>query len=132
MPQGQKKDRKGMLKRVRPTTILIVDDHAPTRDLMRRVCAAEGRAFIDASDGEAGVAAYTEHQPDWVLMDLRMPGMGGLEATRAIREAFPGARIVILTNHDTPGFREEAALAGAMAFVPKEELYAILDIIPES
>ncbi len=110
-------------------TILIADDHAPMRRLMRRVCASDSRNFIEAASGEEAVAAYEREHPDLVLMDIEMPGLDGLAATRAIRAAHPAARIIIITHHDLPAFRREAAEAGATGFVSKEDLSQLTALV---
>jgi CheY-like chemotaxis protein len=76
----------------------------------------------ECSDGADALALYTEHRPDWVLMDIKMSGVDGLAATRQIKAAFPDARIVMVTSYDEQSFRDEARLAGASGYVLKENL----------
>lgn len=102
--------------------VLICDDHA----LFRRglVMLLEGEEGIEvaaeAEDGEDAVAKATEVAPDVVLMDVRMPKMSGIEATRAIAEAVPTARIVMLTVSDEEEDLYEAVKAGANGYLLKE------------
>lgn len=102
--------------------VLVVDDNAAMRALIRSVVQATGPVVHECADGESAVALYAQVHPDLVLMDLKMAGMGGLAATRAIRRADPDARIVIVTEMADAGSRAAAADAGASAFVPKQDL----------
>jgi CheY-like chemotaxis protein len=76
----------------------------------------------ECSDGVEALPAYALHRPDWVLMDVRMKEMDGLCATRQIKSVFPEANIMIVTDYDDDMLREEARLAGACAYVVKENL----------
>jgi DNA-binding NarL/FixJ family response regulator len=89
--------------------------------------------IVECSDGIEALAAYREHQPDIVLMDLKMVGMNGLAATRQIVECFPKARIVMVSQWEDAQLRNDARLAGAEAFVGKSDLqplYGILTGLP--
>ena len=104
------------------TRILIVDDHALIRrglaDLLRyeKDLAVVG----EASDGEAAVTAATELKPDVVVMDLMMPVMDGVEATRRIKEALPDTKILILTTFGTSVDVARAIAAGASGAIMKD------------
>jgi len=104
------------------TKILIVDDHALIRrglaDLLRyeKDLAVVG----EASDGEAAVATATELEPDVVVMDLVMPVMDGVEATRRIKESFPDVKILILTTFGTSADVSRAIAAGASGAIMKD------------
>jgi len=102
--------------------ILIVEDHAETRELLRSLVSQLADAVYECSDGAEALSAYAMSQPDWVLMDIEMKGMDGIAATRQIKAAFPQARIVIVTNHDEAELRESARAAGAVEYVLKENL----------
>ena len=104
------------------TRILIVDDHALLRrglaDLLRY---AQDLAVVgEASDGEAAVAAATELKPDVVIMDLVMPVMDGVEATRRIKAVQPEAKILILTTFGTSVDVARAIAAGASGAIMKD------------
>jgi DNA-binding NarL/FixJ family response regulator len=73
-------------------------------------------------DGDDAVAAYGIQRPDWVLMDLQMAGIGGLEATRRILAADSTARVLILTQYDDAHWRAAALAAGACGYVVKDNL----------
>lgn len=81
-----------------------------------------------ASSGEAGVSVERFLLPDMVLMDLSMPGVGGLEATRRIKSAANPPRVVILTLHDADAYRAAALAAGADGFISKARLAT--DLLP--
>src|SRR5689334_16753814 len=101
--------------------VLLVDDHDVFRHGLAQLLADEGLAVVgEASGGEAGVRLAAELRPDVVLMDLSMPGMTGVAATRAIAAAPGGAAVVVLTLSDDDGTMLEALLAGAAGYVLKE------------
>jgi CheY-like chemotaxis protein len=102
--------------------ILIVEDNSGVRRLLQRALAEVATNVWECSDGLYALAAYREHQPDIVLMDIRMPQIDGLMATRQIMEASPPARIVIVTDYDDDALRNAAREAGARAYVLKQNL----------
>lgn len=103
------------------TKLLIVEDHAEFRQELKRLLHDLGEIY-ECSDGTEAFSAYSQHQPDWVLMDIRMAGLNGLAATRAIKSVYPEARIVIVTGYDDAELREAARRAGASEYVVKENL----------
>jgi CheY-like chemotaxis protein len=105
--------------------LLIVEDNPQMRQMIRAVVAELAEAVTECADGEEAVAAYAARQfnrDDRVLMDLQMPGIGGLEATRRIRAAFPDANVIIVTQYNDPHWRSAATQAGACGYVLKENL----------
>lgn len=100
--------------------ILIVDDNAAVREGLATVLKLRGNMEIvaQAADGSEAVVQYRLHLPDITLMDMSMPKMDGLAATRAIVGEFPEARIILLTAFD--GAERSAREAGGKAFVLKE------------
>lgn len=101
--------------------VLIADDHRLFANSLMSVLSEDERVEVVgvASDGSEAVKLAAELEPDVILMDLRMPVMDGLEATRRIREAQPAAQVLLLTGTDTP-IESEATEAGATAFLRKE------------
>ncbi|MGK5554292.1 response regulator [Actinomadura kijaniata] len=102
--------------------VLLVDDQALVRAGFRALLArAEGIAVVgEAADGEQAVREASRLEPDVVLMDIRMPGMDGIEATRRILAALPAVRVVVLTTFDTDEHVFAALRAGASGFLTKE------------
>lgn len=112
--------------------LMIVDDNASVRRVIRRICQNVADDFCECADGAAALALYRTQQPDWVVMDVSMEVMDGLTATRQILTAFPTARIVITTRFDDAEMREAARQAGACAYVPKDDLLALRQTMTES
>jgi DNA-binding NarL/FixJ family response regulator len=107
---------------VDPVTVVIADDQALVRGGFRLILkAAAIDVLAEAADGEQAVAAVLEHQPDVVLMDIRMPRLDGIEATRRIVAAgASGTRIIILTTFDLDEYVYAALSAGASGFLLKD------------
>lgn len=105
-----------------PIRVLIADDHALLREGLRRILELEPDLEVvgEASDGEEALQKAKELLPNVILMDIHMPGMGGLEATRAIREHVPSADIIVLTIHDGDEYVVEMVNAGAKGYVLKD------------
>lgn len=101
--------------------VLIVDDQEAFRSAARLVVAlAEGFEVAgEAETGEDGVRMATELRPDLVLMDMNLPGIDGLEATRQIMTALPDTRVVGLSTYEE--YRDRAIAAGAIAFISKSD-----------
>jgi DNA-binding NarL/FixJ family response regulator len=102
--------------------ILIVDDMARVRQGLRTILqlSEEFEVVGEASNGLEAIRAAEELKPEVVVMDLEMPQLGGLEATRRIKEQHPGIGVVILTIHGSSELRKQAMKAGTDAFVEKE------------
>ncbi len=105
----------------RPIRVLIADDHPLLREGLRQVLGLAGiRVVGEAADGRECLNLVRQLHPDVVLMDLNMPGMSGLEASRAIKAEFPAVRIVVLTIHDAEDYVVEAMQAGVEGYVLKD------------
>jgi len=101
---------------------MIVDDHPEMRSLIRSLLHGVAQEFVECTNGAEAVVGFAAERPDWTTMDIVMPGMDGLTATRRIKAQFPDARILIITQHDNRNLRASAREAGATAFLGKEEL----------
>jgi DNA-binding NarL/FixJ family response regulator len=104
-----------------PIRVLLVDDHALIRTGNSLVLAATDDITVagEAGTGEDAVALARALRPDVVLMDVRMPGIGGIEATRLVTSAVPGTKVVVLTTFDLDVYAFESMRAGASAFLLK-------------
>jgi CheY-like chemotaxis protein len=109
--------------------MLIVEDNAVMRRLLRSLLAGLTEEIHECTDGSQALAAYRQFLPDWVLMDIEMPELDGLAATRQLLAAFPDARVVIVTQHDNAKFREAAFRSGACGFVAKDNLLELRTLV---
>lgn len=118
----------------KPSTLklLIVEDSAPVRRLITSMVAGLAAEIHECSDGAEALAAYSSHRPDFVLMDVQMDVMDGITATRRIKAADPGARIIIVTDYDQADLREAAQSAGACGYVVKEDLLELVGFLKAS
>ena len=112
-----------------PLKVLVVDDHADFRRTVRQMCQSAGVIITEASSGEDAVERYVAERPDWVVMDLRMPGMGGIKAIQAIRRLDSHAQIIAISQFNEPEYQEEARGAGAVAFLDKEDTSRLVEIL---
>lgn len=110
-------------------SLLIVDDNKRMRSLIRSIVADLADSITECGDGTEVQACYAAHHPDWVLMDMMMPQMSGLVATRQLVAFDPAARIVMVTAHNSQSLREAAVNAGACAYVSKDNLLALREIL---
>jgi DNA-binding NarL/FixJ family response regulator len=104
--------------------VLVADDHPVVRTGLSAVIVEQGdlELVAEAENGERAVALFREHQPDVVLMDLRMPVMDGVEAIRTITAEFPTARILALTTYEGDADIRRALEAGARGYLLKDML----------
>lgn len=103
------------------TRVLVADDHQLLRQALRRALDEAGFQVVsEASDGEEAVRLAEQLRPDVVTMDVSMPVLDGIAATRRIHAAIPNTRIVVLTMHDEDALRAQAVQAGAVGFLTKD------------
>jgi CheY-like chemotaxis protein len=106
-------------------TVLIVEDDSAMRELIKRVIGDLVDSFCECRDGRDAFALYEKHRPAWVLMDIRMEYVDGLTATEQIMNAWPSARVLMVTSYADEDLREAAHRAGACGYVSKENLLEI-------
>lgn len=101
--------------------LMLADDHRMLRDTLKRSMLDEGFDVVaEASDGQEAVALGLEHRPDVVLMDVTMPEMDGVEATRRLVDGAPGTRVIMLTMHADHDVIAAAIRAGAVGYLVKD------------
>ncbi|MFZ2489586.1 MAG: response regulator transcription factor [Anaerolineae bacterium] len=105
-----------------PITILVVDDHAVVRHGIRAFLETQPdlKVIAEAASGQEGIALAKQHLPDVVLMDLVMPGLDGVAATRQVKQASPRTQVVVLTSYHDDEHIFPAIRAGALSYVLKE------------
>jgi DNA-binding NarL/FixJ family response regulator len=103
--------------------VLIVDDQEPFRSASRMVVEMTDGFEVagEAESGEEGVEMASELKPDLVLMDVMLPDIDGMEATRRITAADEPPRVLVMSTHESEEFEDAALAAGAIAFVPKSQ-----------
>ena len=115
--------------------IMLVDDHAVVRAGVRRLLEQDTRFLVvaECDSGERAYQQFGEYLPDITVMDLSMPGMGGMEAIGRIIARYPTAKLLVLSMHENAAFASQAIKAGARGYLPKnglaEELIGALESI---
>jgi two-component system NarL family response regulator len=106
----------------RPIRLALIDDHPILRQGIAALLSARPgfEVAAEAGDGAHAVELYRRHRPDVVLMDVRMPGVDGVTALKALRAEFPGARVLLFTTFDTDEDVYSGMQAGAMGFLLKD------------
>jgi DNA-binding NarL/FixJ family response regulator len=107
-----------------PVPVLIVDDQAPFRSAARAVLGATPGFEVvgEAGSGEEAVAMSDSLHPGLVIMDINMPGMSGIEATRQVVAAHPGTVVVLVSTYQAEDLPADARTCGAAAYLHKEDL----------
>jgi len=109
--------------------LLIVEDNPEMRRLMTGTLRDLADAIYECTDGSEAVAAYEACDPDWVLMDIKMKHVDGILATRWIKQRWPTAQIMIVTDYDDAALRQAAHEAGANEYVVKDSLFDVRHIL---
>lgn len=119
------------------TRVLICDDHAVVRAGLRLILETQPSYIIvgEAADGTEAITQATQTQPDLVILDLSLPGLSGLAAIPALRQAVPDVRVLVLTVHEDEAYFFAALQAGAAGYMLKggsaSELVAALDLVAQ-
>ncbi|HSU56457.1 MAG TPA: response regulator transcription factor [Candidatus Dormibacteraeota bacterium] len=110
------------MKKKNPVRVMLVDDHPAFRKGLAALIESEPDLIVvaEAENGAEAIEVFRKKKPDVVLMDLRLPGMGGVEATIAIRKEFPNARIIVLTTFDLDEDIYRAIQSGAQSYLLKD------------
>jgi CheY-like chemotaxis protein len=111
--------------------LLIVDNNSSIRHVIRSIVSPVAEQIYECENGADARAAYLQHQPDFVLMDISMKSFDGLTATRQIREVDPQARVIVVTDYDEGDLREAASRAGACGYVLKENLLELVGVLQQ-
>ena len=108
--------------------ILVVDDSPIMRREIINILDNPEDEFLQCEDGAFVSTIYSNHKPDIVFMDIAMKQLNGIAATKKLIAEYPDAKVVIVTNYSDQKLKEKAILAGAMGYVLKEDLKALLTI----
>ncbi len=113
-----------IMKNLNSIRIMLVDDHAVVRAGVRRLLEQDAKFSVvaEAESGERAYQIFGEHLPDVTIIDLSMPGMGGMETIKRIVARYPTAKILVLSMHENVAFASQALKAGAKGYVTKSGL----------
>ena len=113
-----------------PYRIVLADDHALIREELKKILAgsADLQVVGEAADGLEALALVDKLPPDMVILDISMPKLGGIGATRQIKRLYPNMKVLILTMHNSWEYFHNAILAGADGYLLKEE--ANMELFP--
>jgi two-component system, NarL family, invasion response regulator UvrY len=108
--------------------VMLVDDHAVVREGYRRLIEKHGGILVvaEASDGASAYAQYKTHQPDVVVLDLSMPGQGGIEVLRHLRQWDEAAKVLVFSMHENAAYAVQAFQAGAKGYITKSSPPSLL------
>lgn len=123
------KGSEAMEMRSEPTTVLLVEDTEDNRQMMKRLLEMSGYRVVEAVNGREAVALADQEKPQIILMDLSLPFIDGLAATRQIRKLpeLSHVPIIAVSAHDTADFHSEALAAGCNAYITKPINYPELE-----
>ena len=112
-------------------TVLIVEDNQEMRRVIKAIVADLAHRIEECGGGSEALAAYQACRPDWVLMDIRLPGIDGIAAVREIRSRDPEAKVLMVTQYDDEELRRAARVAGARGYVLKDDLWPLRKFLIE-
>jgi CheY-like chemotaxis protein len=111
--------------------LMIVDDHAGARQMIREMLTFPGVTLCECASGNEALEKAREFKPDWITMDIRMPGLNGFQAASLLQDAYPATRIVFVTNDNHPHLRQMARVVGAVAYFQKENLPELRELLAD-
>ena len=122
-----------MKMKMQPPIVLLVEDYDDNRQMMRHLLEMSGYRVVEATNGEQAIELARRELPDLILMDLSLPQVDGLSATRQIRSVsyLKKVPIVAVSAHDTPDFHKEAWAAGCNEYVTKPIDFGELETVIE-
>ena len=106
--------------------IMIVDDHGGMREMLSGLLNVSSVKCCECPDGAQAVETFGEFRPDWVIMDAAMKGLNGFAATKNLLRAFPEAKVVLMSEDNSPRLSRAARACGASGFVTKDQLLELL------
>jgi DNA-binding NarL/FixJ family response regulator len=108
--------------------VVLADDHPVVREGYRRLLERAGgiEVVAEVGDGESAYRAFCEHQPDVLVIDINLPGISGIEATRRVLAREPGARVLVFSMHEDVVFASRALQAGARGYITKNSAPDVL------
>ena len=112
--------------------LLLVDDNDRIRRMMRNMYSAHFDEIIECDDGDKAVEEFNSELPDWVVMDIKLKEMDGIEATEKIISLNPEAKVIIVSQYNDESTIDAAKNSGAVEFVSKENLYKVIEVIFDS
>lgn len=112
--------------------LMIVDDHNGARQMIREMLTFPGIIHCECASGEEAMEKAREFKPDWITMDVRMPGLNGFQAAAMLQQAHPATRIVIVTTDNHPHLRQMASVVGAVGFFRKENLIELRQLVADA
>ncbi len=116
-----------------PLKLMIIDDNARFRALVRQILTTGDDRVLEMDDGAGVNELYAEFNPDWVLMDVNMKFVNGMDATKQLIQAHPHAKVIFLSNFINKKLIAKGLGLGAKAYVSKEDVFAVQEIIrPQS
>lgn len=109
--------------------LLIVEDNPAMRGLIKQIAGQLSDQIFECEDGDEALNMFQNHHPGWVIMDVEMKRMDGLEATEQLTDHYPLVKVIIVTKHTDLQTRRAAREAGAYAFLAKDDLLSLRKII---
>ena len=113
------------------TKYLVVDDHPRTRHALIEALSRPGDTFHEAASGEEALTLYEATLPDWVIMDVRMPGLDGLATTTRIVARHPEARVLLVSQFDDEELTRQARESGARGFLSKDAIADLRSLLEQ-
>jgi len=112
--------------------LMIVDDNPSMRQMIREFCSPYFEQIDECSNGKEAFESFSTHIHQYVIMDINMPVMNGLDALKMISGVYPDTRIIMITEYKEKEFETEALKSGAFRFLLKDNLYELETMLPKT